>query len=190
MQYRINLKAGIPLRQELSGTTFVLVDLGAAVTIDLKIEIKNFAAEEFRAVKRGLKISGPDFTSCLLTAAVDCAVEVVTSRANIDVNYTDSQAVNATIVGKPTVYIDASQIPLPVSNDRGAVGNPVYVSGITYSDAPAATLQDNAAVAVTSAGQTLVTANAARRGLRFTNIGTDPVALGFMGITWDKRCII
>jgi hypothetical protein len=63
-------------------------------------------------------------------------------------------------------------------------------SEVTYADAPAVTLTDNAAVAVTNIEAALVAANASRRGLRITNIGTDPVAIGFTGITWAKRCIV
>lgn len=190
MQYKINLLAGIPLRQELQGRTFVIVDTGAAPEIDLKIEIAGFASEELRAVRRGFKIRAPGFTSCLLKSAVDCTVEVVTSYADISINYQDGNSVNANILGMPTVRLDPAQLPLAVVPDRGAPANPVYVSGITYADAPAVTLQDNAAVAVTSAGAALVAAVAARRGLRITNIGADPVAIGFTGITWAKRCVV
>ena len=61
---------------------------------------------------------------------------------------------------------------------------------MSIADAPAVTLQDNAAVAVAAVAVGLVAANPARRGLRFTNVGADPVALGFTGITWAKRCIV
>ena len=105
---------------------------------------------------------------------------MIVSNANITINQTDGANVNATIIGQP----------VNVVNDRGAPGTPVYVSGITYSDAPAVTLTDTAAVPVTAAGAALVAANANRRGLRFTNIGVDPVTIGFTGITWAKRCII
>lgn len=179
MQYRITLEAGITKRQEFSGQTLVLLDTGAAVDIDMSVEIVGFAVEELRGVKRGLKMQTPGFTGAKFTAAVDCTIEVIVSSANISVNYQEGATVNANIIGT-----------VPVSNDRGSLGNPINVVGITYTDAPAVTLTDNAAVAVTDTGAALVAANANRRSLRFTNIGTDPVAIGFTGITWAKRCIV
>ena len=179
MQYRITLQAGITKRQEFTGTTLVLLDTGAATSIDMAVELQGYAVEEMRGVKAGLKMQTPGFTGCKFTSAVNCTIEVIVSAANISVNYTEGATVSANILGT-----------VPVSNDRGAPGVPVYVSGITYTDAPAVTLVDNAAVAVTSAGAALVAANANRRGLRFTNIGADPVTIGFTGITWAKRCIV
>lgn len=179
MQYRITLQAGIAKRQEFTGQTLVLLDTGAATDIDMQVEITGFAVEEMRGVKRGLKMQTPGFTGAKFTAAVDCTIEVIVSSANISVNYQEGATVNANIIGT-----------VPVSNDRGSFANPINVVGITYTDAPAATLQDNAAVAVTDTGAALVAANANRRSLRFTNIGTDPVCIGFTGITWAKRCIV
>lgn len=179
MQYKINLIAGVPQRQDFQGTTLVILDTGAASTVDMSVSVQGFNVEDLRAVRKGLRMRSPGFTGATFTAAVNCTLEIVVSVADISINYTDGATVNANIIGT-----------VPVSNDRGAPGTPVYVSGITYSDAPAVTLTDTAAVAVTSAGAALVAANAARRSLRFTNIGTDPVALGFTGITWAKRCIV
>ncbi|MBB1073642.1 hypothetical protein HUU62_04365 [Rhodoferax sp. 4810] len=181
MQYSITLTAGVPLRQEFQGSTLVLLDTGTAADLDMNLEVAGFAVETFRDIKRGLKLraNGATFTGATFTAGVNTTIQVIVSNANIDINYTEGATVNASIVGVPVV-----------SNDRGAPGTPVYVTGITYSDAPAVTLQDNAAVTVTSAGAALVAANAARRGLRITNIGTDQCAIGFTGLTWAKRCLI
>jgi hypothetical protein len=179
MQYKITLTAGVPQRQEFTGTTLVILSTGAAATLDMTVELQGYAVEELRAVKSGLRMRSPGFTGAKFTASVNCQIEVIVSAADISVNYTEGATVNANIIGT-----------VPVSNDRGAPGNPVSVVGITYSDAPAVTLQDNAAVAVTDAGAALVAANANRRGLRLTNIGTDPVTIGFTGITWAKRCIV
>lgn len=207
MQYRITLTAGVPKRQDMAGKTFVLLETGVATSLDVTLEgVGGFASERLRGVRRGLTLNAAaGFSSATFTATVDCTIEVVASEANITVQYQDGNAVNATIVGTPAVSISGQPVkvdtesrvvlvqqaaPLAVVPDRGAPGNPQYVTGITYSDAPAVTLQDNAAIAVTSAGAALVAANANRRGLRFTNIGTDPVALGFTGITWAKRCLI
>lgn len=179
MQYRITLAAGVKKRQEFNGTTLVLLSTGAASEIDMQVEVTGYAVEDLRGVKTGLRLRGPGFSGASFTSAVDCTIEVIVSAADISINYTEGATVNANIIGT-----------VPVSNDRGSLGNPINVVGITYADAPAVTLQDNAAVAVTDAGAALVAANANRRGLRFTNIGTDPVTIGFTGITWAKRCIV
>lgn len=167
------------MRQEFTGKTLVLLDTGLADTIDISIEIGGYAVEELRGVKKGLKVQAPGFTAARFFAPVDCTLEVVVSEANISVNYQDGSTVNANIIGT-----------VPVSNDRGAPAAPLYVVGVTYTDAPALTMQDNAAVAVTDAGAALVAANPNRRSLRFANIGLDPVAIGATGITWAKRCIV
>lgn len=179
MQYTITLAANVEQRQEFNGTTLVILSTGAASTIDMKVELAGYAVEEMRGIKQGLKMQTQGFTGAKFLSAVPCTIEVIVSSANISVNYQEGSTVNANILGV-----------VPVSNDRGSLANPVNVVGITYADAPAVTLQDNLAVAVTAAGAALVAANANRRGLRFTNIGTDPVTIGFTGITWAKRCII
>lgn len=180
MQYSITLSAGVPKRQALAGKTLVIMDTGAASSIDMDVEISGFSVEKFTSLKKGFKLNAPGFTSATFTSASSCTIAVIASDADISVNYQDGAAVNATIVGQP----------VSVSNDRGTLATPIYVSGMTYSDAPAVTLQDNAAVAVTSSGAALLAANANRKSARFTNIGTDPVAIGFTGLTWAKRCII
>ena len=185
MQYRITLQAGIKKRQEFAGTTLVLLDTGVASELDMALEVVGFSTEEFRGIKRGLRVRGPGFSGASFTSSVDCTIEVHVSIADISVNYTEGANVN--VAGTVNANIVGT---VPVSNDRGTIGAPIYVSGMTYADAPAVTLVDNAAVAVTSAGAALVAANAVRKSVRFTNIGTDPVAIGFTGITWAKRCLI
>lgn len=181
MQYTINLQAGQELRQQFDGTTMVLLDLGAAPTVDVELEVSGYGVEKLRGVKKGLRVTGPRFTGARFVAPVNCTIEVVVSVAAISVNYTEGASVNATITGP---------LPLPVSNDRGAPGSPVYVSGVTYSDAPATAIVDRAAVAVTSAGASILAASASRKRARFYNIGPDPVTLGTTGHTWAKRCIV
>lgn len=191
MQYQITLLAGVPKRQQFTGSTLVLLDIGAATGVDMSLEVTGFSVEEFRGIKRGLKLSGnagQQFSGATFTSDVNTTLQVIISNANISVNYQDGSTVNANILG--TVPVSITGQPLAVVPDRGAPGNPQYVTGITYSDAPAVTLTDTAAVAVTDAGAALVAANANRRGLRFCNIGVDQVAIGFTGVTWDKRCII
>jgi hypothetical protein len=189
MQYRITLLAGIPKRQAMSGETLVVLDTGAALELDMSIEVGGgFAAEELRGIKRGLKFQLPGITGATFKAPVDCTIEVVVSVANISVSYQDNATVNANILGIPAVTISGQ--PVQVVNNLGAAATPMHVVGLTLADLLAVTLQDNAAIAVTSAGAAIVAANASRRSLRFTNLGTDPVALGFTGITWAKRVLV
>lgn len=180
----------------MTGQTLVLLDTGAAIEIDLSVQMNGgYTGEELRGVKRGLKFQAEGISGATFTATVDCVIEVVVSMANISVNYQDNSTVNANILGTVPVSVAATlpvsvAMPLAVVPDRGAPANPVYVSGITYADAPAVTLKDNAAIEVTGAGAALVAASATRRSLRFCNIGADPVTLGFTGITWANRCLI
>lgn len=181
MQYRITLPAGVEIRQEFTGTTLVLLDIGAATSLDLNIEVQGFGVEELRGVKGGLRVRAPaqGFTGARFLSAVATTIEEVVSRADISVNYTEGATVNANILGT-----------VPVSNDRGAPGNPVNVVGITYSDAPATAIVDRAPVAVTSAGASILAASAGRKRARFANLGPDPVTLGTTGHTWAKRVIV
>lgn len=191
MQYRINLKAGIETRQDLQGTVFVLLDTGAATGLDVKVELAGITVEELRDVKRGLRLRSPSgamFSSVTLRAAVDCTVEAFASVADLSINYQDGATVSANILG--TVPVSVTGQPIAVVPDRGAPGSPVYVSGLTYSDAPATAIIDGAAVAVTHQATAILTANASRKRARFTNLGPNAVTLGTTGHTWAKRCLV
>lgn len=179
----IPLTANTPTRIMAQGRVLQIVSTGAASFVNLKVEFSSQQiTEDFGDCNNKFRmVAEAQFTGMEITSPVDCSLEILISMQNVSVSSVGGETVNAQLVGSVTI---------PVSNDRGAPATPVYVSGITYSDAPAVTLQDNAAIAVTSAGAALVAANANRRGLRFCNIGTDPVTIGFTGITWAKRCIV
>lgn len=168
----------------------VLLDLGGAPTVDVKVEVQGFGVEDLRGVKTGLRLrapSGAGFTGALFKAPIDCTIDVVVTRADLSINYTEGATVNAQIVG--TVPVSAPA-PLAVIPDRGAPGNPVNVVGISYTDAPATAIVDRAAVACGPVAVSLLAASAARKRARFTNLGPDPVTLGTTGHTWAKRCIV
>ena len=200
MQYPINLKAGQEERQALRGSVFVLLDLGAAPYVDLSIEIQGFTVETLRKVRKGLRLKAPpgsEFTSVRIEAPVDCRVELYASLADLSINYQDGATVNANINGTVPVAITGQPVqteivgqPLQVVNDRGAPAAPVHVVGLTYSDAPATAIIDNAPAAVTHVATPLLAADIARKRARFTNLGPDPVTLGTTGHTWAKRCIV
>lgn len=78
---------------------------------------------------------------------------------------------------KNTQLVDDDH-PLPVK---------VLGSGGGSSDT-AASMLDNAAVAVADTAVPLATANSNRIELEFCNVGTNPVAIGAAGIAWAKRC--
>lgn len=179
MQYTINLTAGKELRAQISGRTFALLSTGSASSVDVKLEITGFAVEELRDQRRGFKVRTPGFDGVRFLSSVNTQIEVFTSVADIDISL-EGQAVAATI----------TNTPLAVVPDRGAPANPVYVSGITYSDAPATSMANTGPVAVTATAVQVLAASASRKAARFTNVGTDDVALGASGLTWAKRCIV
>lgn len=191
MQYAITLLAGIPKRQEMSGKTFLLLDLGAAQTLDLTIESAGgFSAEELHSVKRGLKlITQSGFKSALFTSAVDCLIQVVSSDSDISVNYEDGNNVNATIVGTPTVNIGS--LPVPVRPDRGGTpAVPVYVSGVISVGIPANIRNDNEPIAVGPVAVQLLASNDNRIETRIANLSGNEIAIGGAGITWTNRVVV
>lgn len=179
MQYTINIPANQEIRAQISGRNLALLSTGAAASVDIKIEITGFAVEELRGQKRGFKVRTPGFDGVRLFSTVATTIEVFTSVADIELSL-EGQTVSANI----------TNTPLAVVPDRGAPGNPVYVSGVTYTDAPATSMLNTGPVAVAAVAVAVMAANAARKAARFTNVGTDAVALGATGITWAKRCIV
>ncbi len=182
MQQTLNLIAGQTQRLDLAGRRLIVLDTGAATSIALKVYVVNGNPEELNTCKRGTKIDleSGSFNRVDVTSPVNAQVQLVATDNNIDVNLTDGASVVATIAA----------LPLAVSNDRGSPGNPVNVTAVTVSDSPATAATNGAPVAVTSAGAVLVTANAARRRVRFFNLGPDPVALGPAGATWAQRVLV
>lgn len=79
------------------------------------------------------------------------------------------------------------------SGDAGSrrfSGEVVVIGGVTLVPQVSASMLNNAALAVTSAGANIASAAPARRALRFSNIGASPVAIGAPGLTWANRCIV
>lgn len=186
MQFLLNLAAGQRIRQQTPGRYFMIVSADVDTPVQIDMWAGSRLLESITTARAGFKARMPadvagGFTHVELQADVNVALQVVISDGLVDFDFFAGANVNATIVGPN---------PLPVQNDRGAPANPVYVSGITYSDAPATSLSDKAAVAVNDTADLIVAANANRKALRIANLGTDPVALGAAGITWAKRCIV
>ena len=164
MQYQITLQAGIKKRQEFTGSTLVLVDLGAAPSIDMNVEIAGFAVEELRSVKRGLKINASGFTGASFSSPVDTTIQVIASQADLSINYQDGSKVDANI--------SSQAIELVVK------------------DADANVCVNRSSVAVTDASGLMIEANPLRKSLRICNLGANPIAIGGAGISWANRCIV
>lgn len=185
MQFSITLTAGVRVRQQTAGRLFAILSTGAAQAVAVTLWDGSTPLEELTAVGRGFKArvadtsTGRGFTHVDIVSPVNTTLQLVISNGAIDFDSFDGATVNV-----------VAAAPLPVVTDRGAPGAPLYVAGITYTDAPAVSLVNGAPVAIGAAAAALVPANAARRGLRVTNTGADPVAIGAPGITWASRCIV
>ena len=182
MQQTVNLAAGVRTRVESSGSTLVVVSTGAVANVELWIMQGSQELEYIRTAPRGFRarMGSSRFTHVELRATANTVVEVVLSDGVVDFDFITGTTVQASIVG----------LPLQVSNDRGSPGNLLYVAGVTVNDSPATSGVDGAAVACSAAQVLILAANAARRQITFTNIGTDPVTLGSTGILWANRCIV
>jgi hypothetical protein len=181
MQFKTSLKAGVAVPLDIRGKMFVVV--GASVVTVLKVQVKmgSTILEEFETSRRFSIKTESGFDKIVIQPAADVTLDCLLSDGTVEFDFADGINVNATI----------TNVPLQVVPDRGAPGNPVYVSGITYADAPATAFEEPAAVVVPAAVLTaLLAANANRKTLKITNLGPDPVAVGGAGLTWAKRCIV
>jgi len=183
MQFTVNLTAGQKFTQQTAGALFVLMDTGAAASIDVRFVAGPQELEHITTGKRGLKARMPTptrFTAVEFIAPTNCTCLFVISDGLIDINTTDGASVAATILG----------LPLPVSNDRGSPGNPIYISGETPGTGPASAVLNDAAVAVDASGESLLAAATNRVRAVFANLGASPVAIGAPGLTWAQRAIV
>jgi len=187
VQFTLNLKANQPQRQQTAGRYFLLLSTGVAPSVQVGLYAGTQELENIRTAQRGFKArvwkdgGTGGFSHVDLLSTVDCTLEIIISDGTVDFDFITGTNVQATIAGP---------LPLPVTNDRGSPGTPVYVSGLTYSDAPATAVNNTAPVAVTAANTAVVALNASRKALRLTNNGPDPVAVGGAGLTWANRCIV
>ena len=181
MQLSFVLNANESQTKAAAGRYLAIASTGNAASVAVQLRRGTQVVHEVRTAARGWVIGVPDgFDAVQLLATSAASVEVIASDERVTVDNVSGSTINVTAL-----------TPLPVSNDRGAPGTPVYVSGLTYSDAPATTVNDIGPTAATAAATPIVAANAARKALRITNIDTaNAVAIGSTGITWAKRCIV
>lgn len=182
MDFFINLKAGQWVRQETGGSYFMLADTGAASSVSVRLEMDGGNDEEISQAARGFyaRLKSGRFRSVLLRAPVDAVVRMVISDQDIEFNFIDGAKIKAEI----------TNLPLPVSNDRGTPGSPLYVTGSLGGGAPVGSMTNAPPVACGPAGSTVVDPDSGRLELRVSNLGPDPVALGSVGLTWANRCIV
>jgi len=188
MQSNITLQAGFARRVDVLARNLVLLDIGAADTIDIAVSINGFQTEEVKGVRRGLTMKTPGFTGVTLTSAVDTVVQLLTTVADVDVNYLDGATVKALIQGTVPVSIAGT---VNVVNDRGSPGNPVNVTAVTVADSPATSVTNLGTVAVSASATVLVAAAATRREVRFYNVGNQDVAIGNpTSLSFARRVIV
>jgi hypothetical protein len=176
MQYTLNLAAGVRQTTEVRGKLLAVLSTGTASSVVLTVWRGSNPIEELQTAQRGFKarmVDGGQFTRLDVTAPTACTVVLYVSDGSVDFD-----------------FVGTASSPIPVSNDRGSPGLPMTVTGVTINDAPATSVTNNAAVAVTSAGAAIVGAASTRREMRVSNLGPDQVAIGAPGVTWAARCIV
>ena len=159
-----------------------------------------------------IDVSGSPSTAGTIWRNQSTASDLVGAPSAANLTLVGSQALTDGQLRAAAVAISAASLPLPAGAATDAaqaailaalpasLGIKTAAGSLSIAQAnnnvflvtgmPAVTLTNRDAIAVSDVGAALVSANADRRSLRFTNIGTDPVALGFTGITWAKRCIV
>lgn len=184
MQYTINLPANTPISQGTSGRFFMLMDTGTATSVDVAFRVHSQTVEHITTAKRGLKATlehGQNFTRLDFLSTVATTVTFIVSDGVVDISQLDGANVNATI---------ANAFPLAVSNDRGSVGNPVFINGTVAGLPAAVAIVNDVPVAMTAAAANIVAANTNRVSLRLTNTGANVVALGAVGITFANGAVL
>ena len=182
MQQTANLLANQRTRVDVAGRHFLVLSTGLASSIELWVYRENDELEYIRTAMRGFKALVRDgFTRFEVRSSVNAVCEFVISNGVVDFDFITGTSVQATIAGP---------LPVPVSNDRGSPGNLLFVSGVTLADAPAVAASSNLAVACGPVAVVVVVAAAARRALRFCNLGPDPVSIGPLGLTWAQRVVV
>lgn len=184
----INLVAGGIRVSEISGRFFTVITNSTFQAIRFRVMRGSDVLDDFTTDRRFAIKYEKSFTRIEFRSVGSGALDFHVSDAVVDVDFADRTTVSAQIIN-PSIPVTAAA-PLAVVPDRGAPGNPMYVSGITYSDAPATAFDEPAPVAVNDTLDLLCAANAARRSVRFRNLGPDPVAIGGAGLTWAKRVVV
>lgn len=180
MQRNITLKAGQTERIDVLGRQFLALSMTVPTSCKFTLWAGPIILEEFETSRRFEATTAVPFTRVSITPQADTVLDFIISDGGVKFDYADGITVNAKILDQP----------IQVVPDRGAPGNPVYVSGITYSDAPSTQVNNGVPVPVTHVVTALQSANATRRRSVWVNDGPDPVGLGgAAGMSWANRTI-
>jgi hypothetical protein len=177
MELIVNIKAGLPERMTFGGIYLAVLDVTGAASFALSVRAGGQVIEELSTARRGLSLEATQrFDAVEFASPVDCAVRLVVSDGRVRIGAIDGATVNVVATS-----------PLPVANDRGTPGNLLHVTGVSLADAPATAATAVGPVACGPTAVQVVAASAARRAVRFVNLGPDPVAIVPVGGTWAQR---
>lgn len=183
MQYNLTLAAGQSLRQQTSGSFFLLQAIGAATSVDIQFFVNAQTAEHITTAGRGLKAKlggGQRFSEIVITSAVATTVSFIISDGLVDISQLDGA----------NVFVNNNGTPIQTANDRGSAGNPVFINGTVAGLPAAAVIVNDAPAAITAAFSAIVALNVNRVSLRMTNTGGNVVALGAAGLTFANGAIL
>lgn len=163
MRHSIAIPAGGTVRLPFRGKFLQIVDTGVEPTVTVALEWSDPQdAENFGTAQDGFTLQSPvEFAGIQISATLATTVDLVVSKI--------AAAVNAQPRGN-------------------AAAAPLFVTG--FIETPAGSHTNGAAVVCGPVAVNVLAANANRLEARFTNNGTDPVAIGAAGITWATRTLI
>ena len=186
--YTQEVGAGNPWFAQLAGRLLMIDVAAGPVTVTFLREQRPITSAQ--AAQQGYRAEpAGGFDGFLIESATTQTVTVFVTDGSVTRPEREFNVANLSELAQ-AIDAELRATPLPVSNDRGTPGNLLHVTGVSLSDAPAVSINEPAAVAVTDVLTALVAADADRRALRFLNQGADPVAIGAAGLTWAKRVIV
>lgn len=192
--YRIQLKAGVPFTQSVSGRVILIDDLGGASGLDITPNYGGRDLPKMPDRKKAFKFMEP-FDGVTLTAAVDCNVGLFLSSSDVSLGFADGSLVNVsgqvnisnTAAARVPVDIGGGTVNVTASNV--AIGN-TNASPVPVQRQALATLVDMNAVAVGTAAIQIV-ADATLKRLVVRNASTTQVvALGGATVTMAKAAVV
>lgn len=188
-QITLQLQANVWSETAVQGDRVALLSMAnlagvPIASVNLEVVATRGGRQVFDNAPRGLKVrllpAAGELVLVRLRAAVAAVVSFVAS---------DQVEIDQTGDGNTVQVSNAPGGVLQVANDRGAVGNPVYVSALT-GGTPAVSMTHSGPIAVAGAAVNILAALTTRKTVRIGNIGAGAVALGPIGITWADRAVV
>lgn len=192
--YRINLKAGNPLRHNAAGKLILLDSTGAAPSVDVRPLSDGSDGVLIPDRKAGFRIVQP-FMGVEFTAPVDCTIGVFLTSTDVSNGLTEGSQISVT--GQVEVSADTGS-PLPVAIEGGVTLTASNV-GINNNDAAAVptrtqalgNIVDYAEVTIPGIAAISLINDPTLRKLRFRNNSVSGVvALGGSAVTVANTPII